>query len=181
MRREEIKGRLPEVFERTADNPGKPLSVLLDVMEALHAPSEAALEELDRYFDPRRAPDPFVPFLAWWVDFGWLLFEDPDAVDAPLRPYPGGLGRLREVTAGAAAMAKWRGTKMGLVGLLEAATGTPGFTVDEDLRDEAGRPLSFRIKVHAPEAARPLADLIRRIAEHEKPAHVVLDPEIVFA
>ena len=180
MRREEIASRLPEVFERTADNPGKPLSALLDVMEAMHAPIEAALEQLDRYFDARRAPEPFVPFLAWWVDLGWLLFEDPDAVDAPLRPYPGGLGRLREVTATAAAMAKWRGTKMGLVGLLEAATGEQGFVVDEDLHDEHGRPLPFRIKVHAPEAARPLADLIRRIAEHEKPAHVVLDPEIAF-
>ena len=180
MRREEIASRLPEVFERTADNPGKPLSALLEVMASMHEPSEAALEQLDRYFDPRRAPEAFVPFLAWWVDLGWLLFEDPD-VDAPLRDYPGGLGRLREVTATAAAMAKWRGTKMGLIALLEAATGVQGFTVDEDLRDAGGRPLPFRIKVHAPEAARPLADLIRRIAEHEKPAHVVLDPEIAFA
>ena len=56
MRREEIASRLPEVFERTADNPGKPLSALLDVMEAMQAPSEAALEQLDRYFDARRAP-----------------------------------------------------------------------------------------------------------------------------
>ena len=77
-------------------------------------------------------------------------------------------------------MAMWRGTNLGLVGLLVAASGVVGFVVYEDLPDDDGRPLPFEIKVHAPEAARPLADLIRRIAEHEKPAHVVLDPEIAF-
>ncbi len=181
MRRDEIQALLPEVLERTAGNPGKPLDALLDVMVAMHAPSEAALDQLDRFFDARRTPEPFVAYLAWWVDLAWLLFEDPEAADAPLRPYPAGTGSLREVTATAAALAKWRGTKIGLIGLLEAATGVSGFTVDEDLRDPSGRPLPFRIRVHAPPAAEPYAALVRRIAEHEKPAHVVLDPEIVFA
>jgi phage tail-like protein len=180
MRRAEIQTRLPEVFERTAGAPRGPLGPLLDVMEQMHAPSEAALDELERYFDARRAPDAFVPYLAWWVDLGWLLFEDPDATDAPLRPYTAGLGRLREVTATAAALAKWRGTARGLVGLLEAATGMQGYSVDEDLHDPAGRPLPARFRVHAPAGAEPYTELIRRIAEHEKPAHVVLDPQIVF-
>lgn len=180
MKRAEIQERLPEVFERTADAPGNPLGTLLELMERMHAPSEAALERLDRYFDARRAPDSFVPFLAWWVDMGWLMFEDPTAQGAPLRPYPPGLGCLREVTATAAGLAKWRGTMRGLVGLLEAATGTSGFRVEEDVRGADGRPLPFRIRVHAPAGAQRHVELIRRIAEHEKPAHVVLDPDIVF-
>jgi phage tail-like protein len=180
MNKAEIVERLPDVFQRTVEAPAGPLGPLLEVMEQMHAPSEAALDHLERYFDARRAPDAFVPYLAWWVDLGWLLFDDPEATDAPLRPYVAGLGRLREVTATAAALAKWRGTAKGLVGLLEAATGVEGFSVDEDLRDDAGQPLPSRFAVHAPVAAQPHADLIRRIAEHEKPAHVVLDPTIVF-
>ena len=147
-------------------------------MEQLHAPSEAALDHLEEFFDARRAPEAFVPYLSWWVDLGWLLLENPDAADAPLRPYPAGLGRLREVAASAAALAKWRGTRRGLIGLLEAATGHTGFRIVEDLRDADGRPRPFCIQVHAPKAAERHLDLIRRIAEHEKPAHVVLDPEI---
>lgn len=178
MKRAEIEERLPEVFGRTAGPPGNPLGVLLGVMEQLHAPSEAALDHLEEFFDARRAPEAFVLYLSWWVDLGWLLLEDPEADGAPVRPYAPGLGRLREVVASAAALAKWRGTRRGLIGLLEAATGHSGFHIDEDLVDDAGRPRPYRIRVHAPAAAERHLDLIRRIAEHEKPAHVVLDPDI---
>ena len=49
---------------------GDPLLALLDVMEALHAPSEDTLAELPALFHPLRAPERFVPFLARWVDLG---------------------------------------------------------------------------------------------------------------
>ena len=84
MRSLEIQRLLPGVFQRTLE-PGRPLSALLDVMEALHAPSEAVLANLEALFNPYRTPDAFVPFLAQWVD-----------VDLPVTT---GLGCLRELVA----------------------------------------------------------------------------------
>src|SRR5215208_7142386 len=108
------------------------------------------------------------------------MHEQSDGPDGPSRPYPAGLGRLREVVAIAAHLSNWRGTAYGLISLLEAATGVSGFRIDDDLRDERGRARPFRIRVHAPAAAEPHRALIRRIVEHEKPAHVVLEPDIVL-
>ena len=65
--------------------------------------------------------------------------------------------------------------------MLEAATGVRGFAVDEAVPDEAGTVRPFFIRVHGPAAAQPLEALVLRIAEHEKPAHVILDPQIAWA
>jgi len=53
MLQDEIKQLLPAVFQRTVreDNP---LKALLGLMEILHAPSEAALAQIDASFNPRR-------------------------------------------------------------------------------------------------------------------------------
>ncbi len=63
-------------------------------------------------------------YLAQWVDLGWLLPEDGG-------PFPGGLGRLRELIQASAELSRWRGTKRGLVQFLELATGLDGFAIDE--------------------------------------------------
>lgn len=181
MRREEALLMLPDVYQRTAVAEDNPLTVLLGVMEELHARDEAILAGLERYFDPRQAPDDFVPYLSWWVDLAWLFLDPPDDPYAqPGRPFAGGIGALRELVAGAARESKWRGTARGLVRMLETATGVSGFRIEERVAGEDGRPLPFRIRVHAPPEAVPYQSLIERIAEHEKPAHVVIDPEIRF-
>ena len=53
MRREEALLMLPDVYQRTAVAEDNPLTVLLGVMEELHARDEAILAGLERYFDPR--------------------------------------------------------------------------------------------------------------------------------
>jgi hypothetical protein len=95
-----------------------------------------------------------------------------------VRPFAGGLGRLRELIAWAASESKWRGTSVGLVGLLERATGVEGYRVEETVLDEANQPLPFRVRVIAPPEAEPYFELVERIVEHEKPAHVVATAEL---
>src|SRR5438105_2847657 len=118
MRAPEIARLLPSVFRRTlAPAAGDPLGALLAVMEAMHAPVEGVLGELDAWFDPRRAPAEFVPLLARWVD-----------LDVPVST---GLGRLRELVAARVELSRLRGTAAGLVRFLALATGLDGFRVDE--------------------------------------------------
>ncbi len=51
MKRTEIEQMLPGIFQRTVQE-GTPLFALLEVMEALPAPDEAVLDQLDAFFDP---------------------------------------------------------------------------------------------------------------------------------
>ena len=163
MQRAAIEQLLPAVFQLAA-TPGSPTMAVLDAMEALHEPDEVVLSEIDRYFDPYRAPERFVPFLARWVDLGWLLALEGGRPYGTV-PYPAGATALRNLVALGASLAQQRGTPVGLCRFLDTATGVPGFAVDDALPD---RP--FHVRVTAPAAARPLADLIHRVVDAEKPA-----------
>jgi phage tail-like protein len=163
---------LPEVFRRTMRE-GTPLEALLGVMEQLQAPSEDVLAGLDRYFDPRRAPDQFIPFLARWVDLERLLLRPAEhyyPTSSRESPLQSGIGRLRELVASAAFLSMWRGTAKGIVRFLEIATGAAGFEVEEHAD---GRP--FHVRFTGPPEAAPFAAMIARIIEMEKPAYVTYD------
>lgn len=175
MNQARIVELLPDVFKvgATVENP---LSALLGVMEQLHARDESILTGFGTYVDARRAPDEFVPYLAGWVDLAWLLVDPPDDPYAqPGTPFAGGLGALRELVATAADASKWRGTAAGLQRMLETATGVQGYRIEETVADEQGRPLAFHVQVVAPAEAEVFLDLVKRIVEHEKPAHVIAD------
>lgn len=160
MRSPDIARLLPGVFQRTVQ-PGAPLAALLEVMEALHAPSEAVLSGLESHFDPRRAPERFVPFLARWV-----------GMDLPVTT---GLGRLRELVAAAVEISRWRGTARGLRLFLTTATGRTDFEVDEAVPGPDGRPRPFHIRVRAPAQVAGHRLLLERIIEREKPAYVTYE------
>ena len=181
MKQAQILDRLPDVFKEGA-TPDNPLAAIVAVMEDLHARDEEILSRFGAYLDPRRTTDPFVPYLAAWVDLAWLLVDPPDDPYAePGTPFAGGLGALRELVAGAAQAAKWRGTAAGLVHMLETATGTEGYEIDESVTDAHGRPLPFHIRVVVPASAARYLNLVARIVEHEKPAHVIADVTLVGA
>ena len=99
MKKEQIKTLLPSVFQRTAA-PGSALFAILDLMEALHGPSESVLGRLDMFFDPYRSPDEFVPYLASWVDLQILLDVPRSSSSWSQATLSTGMGRLRELTAG---------------------------------------------------------------------------------
>lgn len=174
MRRAEIERLLPSVFRQTIYS-GSPLLAILEVMSALHEPSEDVLERLETFFNPFRTPDRFVPFLAGWVDLE-RLFDDSGGSSASaassLAPLSTGFDRLRALTVMAANLSQWRGTQKGLVLFLEIATGTSGFTIDELVPGADRRPIPFHIRVIAPESVRPHRALVERIIESEKPAYV---------
>ena len=178
MKRDEILTLLPEIFQRTARE-GNPLTLVLDVMEQMHAPDEDVLAEMDRYFDPHRAPDAFVPLLATWVDLADLLRDIPPGVLSAPEPLPTGIGRLRELIAAAAYLSQWRGTRQGLLRFLETATGVRGFTIEEQVKDPAGRIRPYRLRIVAPAATKPYQPLLETIIELEKPAYVTY--ELAFA
>jgi phage tail-like protein len=180
MKRSEIERLLPNVFRRTI-RPDTPLLAILDVMSTLHAPSEAVLERLDATFNPFRAQEDFIPFLASWLDLE-RLFDQPPGLTRPghgsRSPISTGFERLRALTAAAAYLSQWRGTRKGLALFLEIATGIEGFVIEEQVLGPDGQPKPFHLRVIAPEVVKPHQSLIERIIESEKPAFVTY--ELVF-
>lgn len=176
MKQTEIERLLPGIFQRTI-LPGSPLYALLATMEAMHTPSEAALADLDAYFDPYRTPDAFVPFIAGWLDLERFLSQTPKKLDDETAQtlFPSGLGRLRELVASAAYLSKWRGTSRGLIRFLETATGITGFAITEEVTDENNHIRPFHIRVVGPEEAAVYQPLVERIIELEKPAYVTYE------
>jgi phage tail-like protein len=171
MKRAAIEPLLPSNYRR-ALIPGTVLSAQLDVMESLQTPSEQVLAQLDVYFNSRRTPDRFVPYLARWVDLGPLLDRLIDLLGAG--EFPSGTGHLRELVAQAAALSKWRGTRRGLIAFLEIATGVRGFVVEER---PGGRP--FHFLVTAPGETAIYRPLIESLIDLEKPAYTTY--ELQFA
>ncbi|GAB3936461.1 phage tail protein [Micromonospora vulcania] len=163
MRRSAIERLLPAAYQR-ACVPGSVLWALLEVMEELHAPDEAILAEVDALFDPYRAPDRLVAQLTRWVAMDHVVASPRP--DAPL-PLP--VGRLRDLVANAALLARWRGTPYGMRRALELATGLSGFAIDEP----ADRP--FHVVVRLPAVAAGQLAVITRIVEAEKPASATVE------
>lgn len=177
MKSSAIKRLIPEVFQR-ATTPGSPLVAILAVMEALHAPAEAAIENIEATFNPYRTPDRFVPFLARWVDLDRFFGSEIEKADSSSVPIATGLGRLRELVASAAYLSQWRGTPTGLRRFLEIATGIIGFELDEHVLGADGSPRPFHVRVCIPKAAVGYRSLIEQIIDQEKPAYVTYEIEI---
>ncbi len=188
MKQAEIALLLPEIFQRTVagtrDGKASPIDFLLAVMDALHAPSEAILENLDRYFNPYQADDNFVPFLATWVDLTELLRETPAVFQGQAdqgmcsAPLATGMGRLRELVAAAAYLSQWRGTEKGLRRFLETATGVSGFIIKEQII-ENGQEKPYHLQIEAPKSTEQFRPLLEKIIDLEKPAYVTYQLEFV--
>lgn len=162
---------LPEVF-RTAAQTNRPLQALAAATADMHAPAHRVLADLPDYFDPYRAPERMLPYLARWVDLDWLAAGAPGTAGSAggsLRP-----DRLRDLLANAAGLSASRGTAGGLQHFLRLATGVPGFTIDDV-------PGAFHLNVGVPAAAADQLLLIRRIVEGTKPAHTTCRIEIEAA
>ncbi len=173
MRQAELEPLLPGVFQQGLID-GSPLQAALGLMELMHEPSERILDELDRYFDPRRTTDAFVPYLADWLGLTWLHEHPDDSETSRARSFPTGISRLGEVVARTRFHTRWRGTRTALLRFLEAATGLSGFEI-MDVPGAEGRPRPYHFRVRLPPEATPHRELIERIVAHEKPAHVTYD------
>lgn len=152
MKKRDILSLLPQVFRSTWEEKSL-LDRVLESMKAMLDPVEAILERFDEQLDPRSARDDFARTLARWVH--------PDfSLNLPL-------GRLRELTAEAGALARLRGTEQGLTRFLEIATGISGFEIKHDI---PSRPFHMVVKI--PPAALEQSDLIHQLVLREKPAYL---------
>ena len=177
MKASQIKRLLPSTFQR-AWTPVSPLAAILALMEDHHTPVESVLSRLNTFFDPRRAPDAFVPYLASWFDLEILLDLSHSEDGPPTPALSTGVGRLRELVANAATLSHWRGTRTGMRLFLEIATGSTGFDINEAVKGADGNVKPFHLMVTAPGALLPHRGLIQRLIELEKPAYVTY--ELVF-
>jgi phage tail-like protein len=159
----------------------KPLAATLEVMEMLQAPAESALASLDAHVDPLRAPPNFVLMLARWLDLDRYLDWTGGRPGDGAPRYAAGLGRLRLLCLEAAELARWRGTRRTLERFLTVATGVSGYTVEENPPGPKGVARCFHLRVVAPAAAQPLADLVRRIVDEERPAYTTYEIEFSAA
>lgn len=171
----QIPRLLPEAMQ-AGIAPGSLLETLIAVIEANLAPDEAILADLDRWFDPRRAPEGFLMLLAGWVGLERTLVGTLDRSSA--RATTIDPGALRELILRAAGFARARGTARTLSGMLTIATGTDDVSIIENPPGEDGAPVAFHMRVELPDAARRHEALVRRVVENWKPAFVT--SEIAF-
>ncbi len=165
MARTSLFGCLPQVFQSGATEAG-PLAALIDAGDAMLDPVAAILDDLEDVVDPFRSPEHVVGFLAWWVDLGWLTL--PDAAGGARSSLAEGNPPLRDLMAASADLSARRGTPAGMIRFLELATRTTGFSVEEV-------PGAFHVRVHVPAGAVPQVDVVARIVDQTKPAHVTAE------
>ncbi|WP_161992634.1 phage tail protein [Aureimonas leprariae] len=163
---------LPEAVQ-AGITPGSVLETILAVIQSHLRPAEAVIADLDRWFDPRRAPEPFVRMLAGWLGLDPILAGDEEA--GSTRAATIDTGALRELVAAAAGFARARGTVETMIGLLETATATRGFRIVENPPDAAGRARPFHIRIEVPKAADRHRALVERIVSVAKPAFVTAE------
>jgi phage tail-like protein len=178
MKQNEIKQLLPSVIQRTVHE-GNLMEAFLQVMEDLHTPTEDILVKIDAVFDPYRTADRFVPFLASWVDFDYVLggLSDEEVLRSPA--YAPWMSCLRNLIAHAAYLSQWRGTNKGLITFLQLATGIGGFKIDEAVLDEEKKIRPFHLKITVPPGAAAFTDLIKRIVDTEKPIYVTYELDVL--
>jgi phage tail-like protein len=177
VKRETILRLMPVVFQRTAED-DSPLLGLLGVMEQLHEPSEEILRNLSAVFNPRSAPDRFLPYLSRWVNLDWLfepMLEGWSGDREQHVPFPPGLASMRELVALSFRLNRESGTARGLLLFLRTATGSADFAIEENPPGPNGVPRPYHMLVRAPASAVPYRVMLQRIIEFEKPAYVTFD------
>ena len=175
MDRRRILRYLPENYQLAAVDEHGVMAAVLAVMEGMHAPVDRVLRSIDSYFDPFRAPDPFVLMQASWLGLDRYFDWSGGTPGVGEARYPAGTDQLRLLIAEFPELVRSRGTNHSLTRFLDIATGVPGFAVsDGKTSDEA-----FHILVDVPAAAAPLRDLVERIIAGERPAHATWEIRMI--
>lgn len=162
---------LPDIIRRTIE-PRSPLEALIEAIVSLLNPVDMRLSHLDRYFDPFQTPTSMLPYLATWVDLGWLAVREVGQGEG-IPPE-----RFRRLIAMAPFFAKRRGTTAGLETMLRVAIGVSSIRVLDSMGDlRITRP--FHLVVQLPRAAASSRPLVELIVRYEKPAHLTHELALV--
>jgi phage tail-like protein len=166
-----IGGLLPSVYQDLDPN----VLRLTEAFDAVLAPVFLALDNLEAYFDPDLAPSDFVALLAQWVG---LPVDDNWRED-----------QVRRLVADAVGLYHWRGTRRGVVALVEAYTG-----ITPEVLDSGGTIWSASAGTAAPGSPDPgvrirlslppsnSEDLTRltRLISESVPAHIPVTVEMLL-
>lgn len=138
---------LPVIF---ADNDF--LARFLLLFQNVWEPLEQRQDHIEMYFDPRTCPASFLPWLASWLD---LSFNQhwPET-------------RRRRLLAEAIDLYRWRGTRYGLVRMIEVCTG-----ITPEVSDNPTQPYIFDVKIALPKDGDIDKNLIDELIQAHKPAH----------
>ncbi len=131
------------------------LQRFLHIFEDIWEPLEQRQDHIEMYFDPRTCPVSFLPWLASWLGLS-------------LNPHWPEI-RQRRLLAQAMDLYRWRGTRYGLVRMIEVCTGITPVIIENPLE-----PFVFRIRITLPSDASSGAidkELIEELIKIHKPAH----------
>jgi phage tail-like protein len=143
------------------------------------APLLATLDNLDAYLDPHLCPPDFLPWLAGWVG----LELDPNW----------SLEQQRRLVSTAVEVARWHGTRRGVVALVCRYTDVDPDAVEVSdsggvtwSATAGGTPpgddtSSMSVRVRVPDPDRVDADRLRRLVAGAVPAHVTSTLEVTGA
>ncbi len=128
------------------------LARFLLLFQNVWEPLEQRQDHIDMYFDPRTSPASFLPWLASWLD---LSFNQhwPEI-------------RRRRLLAEAIDLYRWRGTRYGLVRMIEVCTG-----ITPEVTENTAQPYTFDVKIALPKDGDIDKNLIDELIRAHKPAH----------
>jgi phage tail-like protein len=128
------------------------LARFLLLFQTVWEPLEQRQDHIEMYFDPRTSPASFLPWLASWLD---LSFNQhwPET-------------RRRRLLAEAIDLYRWRGTRYGLVRMIEVCTG-----ITPEVSDTVTQPYTFDVKITLPKGGDIDKNLIDELIQAHKPAH----------
>jgi len=125
------------------------------IFEDIWEPLEQRQDHISMYFDPRTCPESFLPWLASWLGLVLPTYR---------------LEVHRHLLTQAMDLYNWRGTRYGLIRMIEVCTGlTP------EILEIPARPYVFLIRVTIPPGLSgevPDRQLIEELIQLHKPAHI---------
>ena len=128
------------------------LQRFLSIFEDIWEPLERRQNHIHMYFDPRTCPSAFLPWLASWLG----LTFNPHWPEA----------RRRRLLAQAMDLYRWRGTRYGLIRIIEVCVGLTPVLIENPLE-----PFVFRIRITGTSEKAIDKDLIEELIRTHKPAH----------
>ena len=145
---------LPSIFE--ADDF---VSRFLLIFETIWEPVEQRQDHISMYFDPRTCPASFLPWLASWLNLP-LNTNWPEV-------------RKRHLVLQAMEIYRWRGTRYGLIRIIEIYTG-----VKPHISEDSALPFTFSIIISGLEASGITERSLRQLIDEHKPAHTAYRLEV---
>jgi phage tail-like protein len=168
--------QLPPLLQESDDplRPDRPAFIVrfLSALDDQIAPVFSTLDNIDAYFDPSLTPSDFLDWLAGWIG---IVFDESWSID-----------RRRTVLRTAIELYRWRGTRRGLAGEIELATGvapeieeTGGISTSMSPETEfSERAPALVVRLRVPDPSAIDRAQLEQLVETSKPAFAAARVEV---